>query len=307
MKKLLAVSVMAVLLCTLLVSNVFALTAPSIPTGVSAITPAGYLLDGEVGNEEVKYATNLPLGEIKDNIAAAPSPNGKKAAPVVEEVVEEEVVEEIVEEEVVVEEVEEEAVVEEEVEVPEIEDVEGVIGEVDALEADYAIFLGEEAVFTFNSAALIEAYVPEEALIVADAEAWELVEEDTVITLAADTFCFAADVEGFVSIAYNMSGEDLEVEVIAGTYIIVYSFIADIEEMDFVGAIVSAYAEIANLYASLEIEDVELAIALTVVMPEGLDSLEFTVAPVVIEEVEEDAEADEDAEVEEVEAEEAAE
>ena len=90
MKKLLAVSVTAVLLCTLLVTNVFALTtAPSIPSGISAITPAGYLLDGEVGNQAVKYATNLPLGEIKDNIKAAPSPNKtKKAAPVKEEITE---------------------------------------------------------------------------------------------------------------------------------------------------------------------------------------------------------------------------
>ena len=281
MKKLLAVSVMAVLLCTLLVSNVFAIqVGPSIPSGISGITPAGYLLDGEVGNPEVKYATNLTLGEIKDNIAAAPSPNGKKAAPVAP-VVEEEI-EEVEEVEEIIEEIEEIIEEVEEVEVPEIEDVEGVIGEVDALEADYAIALDGEVIFAFNSAALIEAYVPEEALIVADAEAWELVEEDTVITLAADTFCFVADVEGFVAIAYNMSGEDLEVEVAEGSYVLIYTFIEDIEEMDFVGAIVSAYAEIINLYTSLEIEDVELAISLTVVMPEGLDSLEFTVAAVEV-------------------------
>ena len=83
MKKLLAVTIMTVLLCTLLVPNVFALsTGPSLPAGLSGITSAGYLLDGEVGNETVKYDTNLPLGEIKDNIKSAPNPSGKKSTAV---------------------------------------------------------------------------------------------------------------------------------------------------------------------------------------------------------------------------------
>ena len=256
MKKLLAVTVMAVLLCTLLVSNVFAATittGPSLPIGLAGITQAGYLLDGEVGGSDAdKYDTNLPLGEITKNIKAAPSPNGKKAvatAPV------EEVVEEIVEE------------------------VEGVIGEVDALEPDYVVMMNDVPVFSFNSAALLAAYVPEEAVIVADEAGWAIIEEDGAVTLEPGKFCFVANSDGVVSICYNRSGADLEVDVAAGDYVLVYSFTAEIEDMDFVGAIVSAYAEIGAFYAGLEL-DVELAISLSVVMPEGLDPVVLTVVPV---------------------------
>jgi len=272
MKKLLAVIVMAVLLCTLLVSNVFAATittGPSLPIGLAGITQAGYLLDGELGGSDAdKYDTNLPLGEITENIKAAPSPNGKKAvatAPV-EEIVEE-VIEEVVEE--IVEEVIEEIV----------EEVEGVIGEVDALEPDYVVMMDDAPVFYFNSAALLAAYVPEEAVIVADEAGWALIEEDGAVTLEDGKFCFVANADGVVSICYNMSGADLEVDVAAGDYVLVYGFTAEIEDMDFVGAIVSAYAEIGAFYAGLEL-DVELAISLSVVMPTDLDSMVLTVVPV---------------------------
>ena len=274
MKKLLAVLTMAFLLCSVLVPQVFAVeVGPSIPTGLSGITHAGFLMEGELGNDlQAKYDTNLPLGEITENFKAAPNPAGKKTVAVVAEVEEEAAeVEEI-------EAVEEEAA-----------EVEGVIGEVDAIEPDFAVLMNGEVVTAFNSAVLLEMFVAEDAMIVTEAEEWIVVLEDGVVSLPFGGILIAFDAVTGINATYNGAAEVIDVDVAAGTFYIIYTFAEEVEVFSFEYAVIDAFAIANGFYASLELEEAigTLPITLTVVLGDEIDDIVIELIEIVPEEVEE--------------------
>jgi len=283
MKKLLAFLTLSLLLCSVLVPQVFALqTGPSISTGLAGITHAGFLMEGEIGNLQVKYDTNLPLGEIKDNIKPAPNPAGKKTvAAIVEEVAEEVAEAPVVEEEV-------ETVVEEEA-----ADVEGVIGVVGSVEPDFAVIVNGEVALTFNSAILLEMFVAEDAFIVTDAE-WTLVETDSTVSLAFAGTIIAVNTNGVVNATYNGAQEAMDVNLTAGTYYMICTFAESVEGLLFDSIIIDAFAIVNNFYASLQLEESfgTLPITLTVVLGGEIENIVIEIAEIVAEEPVEEVEAE---------------
>jgi len=242
MKKLLSVFTIALLICSFLAPQVFAIqTGPSIPTGLAGITHAGYLMEGEIGNAQVKYETTLPLGEIKDNIKPAPNPAGKKTtAPVVEEAVEEEV-----EEEVVVEEVEEEEAAEE---------AETVVEEA-AIVTDFVVVINEEPSTVINSKTLLSEFDAEASNLVPILEGWVLAEENITGSLMAGEFAFIYIEKDLLGgVIYNSVGDEIVLEIPAGAYYTIYTLsegIAEAEDFVLESVFLDAFAIINNFYIDL--------------------------------------------------------
>ena len=248
MKKLIAVTVIAVLLCALLVTNVFAIapiTGPSIPTGISAITPAGYLLGGEIGNEEVKYTTNLPLGEITGNIAAAPSPNAAKKAAPVKDVVVDDVVEDIIEEEI----------------------TEGFA------------FMQDDEVLNIYSIEELTAMVAEydfsEAVMLPIEFAITAHEEDIVITLNEEEILIYLTPEGQGYVACNYTDAPLDIELAAGSYSLRCAFDIALDNeiaLDvFVYCTFEGFIIINTMYMQYELGDNLVSVEFSVLFPDGYD------------------------------------
>ena len=233
MKKLISVITLALLICSVLVPQVFAVeTGPSIPSGLSGIANAGYNIEGETANEQGKYDTNLPLGEVKTNIKPAPNPAGKKTTTVVAEKVEEDVVEESITEE--------------------------------EFAADFVVVLNEEPIALINSSILFADFDIEVSSIVPVSEEWTFIEEETIVNLEANEFILLVSEAALGIVTYNDSAEALEVEVPGGLYYAIYTFADYIEEYLLDYALLDSFIILNDAYYQITGETAVIPMAMLV-------------------------------------------